>query len=185
VGYGEGALLAAVEQMGWVCYGVEIAAPALDYGLRRGWVVTSEPANDPRFVSQGFDVVSVVEVLEHISQPKNLLRDAASWLRPGGLLYITTPNVRSLNHRLLGLAWSIVSPPEHLVLWTEAALRRALEATGFQPIRLRTEGCNPSEMLAWLRSKWAVSAPVDRNKSALALSEAFSRSRFRRALKHS
>jgi SAM-dependent methyltransferase len=145
--------------------------------------VTSDPGGDVRFQDAAFDVVTMIELLEHVQEPTRFLAHAAQWLRPGGLLYITTPNAGSLNCRVLGLSWSTVSPPEHLVLWTVGALRRALAPAGFVPFRVRTEGCNPSEILVRLRPSRSRAGPVDRNQTALALSEAFSRSRLRRAMK--
>jgi 2-polyprenyl-3-methyl-5-hydroxy-6-metoxy-1,4-benzoquinol methylase len=181
LGYGEGALLAIAEQRGWNCYGVEVSERVLEYGRRRGWTVTSEPESDPRFVGD-FDVVTMLEFLEHVNAPTRFLKEAACWLRPGGSLYITTPNVRGLNGRILGLRWSVVSPPEHIVLWTVPALRSALAKVGLRIFRIRTEGFNPCEVLALVRRQKGKNF-VDRNKSAVALSEALSRTRSRRAFK--
>jgi SAM-dependent methyltransferase len=181
-GYGEGALLTVAEQRGWSCYGVEVSQRVLEYGQRRKWMVASEPRGDSRFVAGGFDVVTMVEVLEHVVAPVGFLNDMAYWLRRGGALYLTTPNARSLNGRILGLNWSVVSPPEHVVLWTVPALRSAVGRAGFRVFRMRTEGLNPSEILALARWREKENL-VDRNKSAVALSEALSRTRARRALK--
>ncbi|ETW94743.1 MAG: hypothetical protein ETSY1_33555, partial [Candidatus Entotheonella factor] len=136
IGFGEGALLDAVEHFGWSCYGIEISLPCLDYGRQRGWSVTSDVEDEDILPKRGFDVVSMVEVLEHVAQPDAYLRIAAQALRPGGLLYMTTPNVRSLNRRLLGLQWSVFSPPEHLSLWSIAGIHSILDKTGFEPIKM-------------------------------------------------
>jgi len=183
VGYGEGSLLTVAEQHGWACHGTEVSPHALEYGRQRAWVVTPDPDGDVRFEDDAFDVVTMIELLEHVPEPTRFLAHAARWLRPGGLLYVTTPNAESLNRRVLGLNWSTVSPPEHLVLWTAGALRRALGPAGFVPFRVRTEGCNPSEILARLRPSRSGELQVDRNQTALALSEAFSRSPMRRTIK--
>src|SRR5262249_32162170 len=113
LGYGEGGLLSAAESLDWRCYGVEISPQSLDYGNRRGWVVSSDADRDPRFPEAGFDVVTMIEFLEHVQDPQSQLSAALRWLRPGGLLYVTTPNADSLNRRCLGLEWSIFKPPEH------------------------------------------------------------------------
>lgn len=183
-GYGEGGLLAIAERSGWSCYGVEISDRPLEHGRLQGWVVTREPSRDARFVPGAFDVVTMIEVLEHVPTPRRLLGDVVRWLRPGGLLYLTTPNLRSLNGRVLGLTWSIVAPPEHLVLWTRPALRRVVSEAGFQILRVRTEGLNPAELLARVRRGWATTVHVDRNATAVALSQALERSKIRRTFKN-
>jgi SAM-dependent methyltransferase len=183
VGFGEGGLLGEAEAQGWRCHGTEIAPPSLRYGERRGWVVSADAAADERFPAHGFDVVSMVELLEHVPQPDALLREAAHWLRPGGVLYITTPNAASLNRRLLGLNWSVVAPPEHLTLWTAQGLGRALGRAGFRLPQFRTEGLNPAELLARVRRQRTAWGGSTRNEAGLALNAAFSEGRFRPALK--
>jgi SAM-dependent methyltransferase len=182
-GYGEGGLLEVAQRRGWACYGVEISRSMLDYGSRKGWTVTSDPRGDPRIADATFDVVTMIEVLEHVADPVCLLSDAARWLRPGGLLYVTTPNARGLNCRILGQAWSVVCPPQHLILWTPRALRVALARAGFSTWRLRAEGFNPAEILAWMRGGRSAAESVNRYESGLALSAALERSRVRRIAK--
>jgi len=182
VGYGEGGLLNIAQHHGWSCYGTELSPQALGYGQERGWTVTNIE-DDPRFPNGGFDVVTMIEFLKHAPAPEQFLRAAARWLRPGGLLYITTPNAESLNRRLLGLQWSVFSPPEHVTMWTGFGLRLALTRTGFETRRIRTDGLNPSEILArWSRRNQGAPA-VDRNTSAFALNSAFSSSPLRRGIK--
>lgn len=183
-GYGEGCLLSAVESRGWRCYGTEVSPLALAHGDRRGWVVTREASRDPRFPPGEFDVVTMTEFLEHVPAPRRFLVEAAGWLRPGGLLYVTTPNARSLNRWILGPAWSIVCPPEHLTLWSPAGLARALRSSGLRPSRLRTEGFNPVEILSRVRRREGRPlAAADRNQAAFALNAALSASPSRRGLK--
>lgn len=127
----------------------------------------------------------MIEFLEHVRAPHDFLHSAARWLRPGGLLYITTPNADSLNRRLLGLQWSIFSPPEHLTIWSARGLRHALTKAGFKVQRLRTEGLNPCEIIARLRPRNREARQVDRNTTAFALNNTFSTSPLRRAVKKS
>lgn len=183
IGYGEGGLLSIAEQHGWQCYGTEISPPALAYGQQRGWTVSADAEQDARFPAQGFDVVTMIEFLEHVPAPDRFLRAAARWLRPGGVLYITTPNAQSLNRWVLGLSWSVFAPPEHVTIWTVRGLVAALTRNGFTLRQVRTEGLNPAEMLARWRSRNGAEITVNRNQAAFALNEALSGSPARRALK--
>src|SRR5262249_55919580 len=120
------------------------------------------------------------------------LSAALRWLRPGGLLYLTTPNANSLNRRCLGLEWSVFKPPEHITIWSARGLRAALSRAGFQCRRTRTEGFNPCEILSRLRRELALLQPggrkgdvepVDRNQTAFALNQALSNGLFGRGIK--
>lgn len=183
IGYGEGGLLRIAGNQGWKCYGADISPTALKYGENNGWVVSADAESDPRFPDHGFDVVTMIEFLEHVPEPGQFLQAAARWLRPGGLLYLTTPNAASLNQRFLGLEWSIFSPPEHLTIWTAKGLSQALTESGFQIQRIRTEGFNPSELIARYRPDKTMRETVSRNQAGLALNTAFSSTPFRRLLK--
>ena len=182
LGFGEGALLSIAERHGWTCFGTEVSPHALDFGRSHGWAVTSDSARDPRFSTGSFDVVTMIEVLEHLADPRAFVQNALSWLRPGGLLYLTTPNARSLNRWVLGAEWSVVCPPEHLALWTARGIRALLQDAGFGRIGIRTEGLNPAEIVARLRPG-ADPRAVHRQEAGVALSQAFSRSGPRRAVK--
>jgi SAM-dependent methyltransferase len=88
-------------------FGVEPAAPLFSRFL----------ANDPFFVHQTFEDYAVdsatkqfaaifaSDVIEHVERPDFLLRDASVLLRPGGTLFVSTPDVRSVVARVCGRHW--------------------------------------------------------------------------------
>ncbi len=71
-----------------------------------GWALTDVPVvrqdlNEAVWdIPEGrYDVVVAVEVLEHLENPSAALRSARALLRPGGILFFTTPNVASVESR--------------------------------------------------------------------------------------
>ena len=86
--------------------------------------VTSELAKQMEEGLSDFDVVIASEVLEHVLDPHAMLVEILRVLRPGGLLWATTPHGRGISARLLGLEWSNVCPPEHLQLFSVAGICR-------------------------------------------------------------
>jgi 2-polyprenyl-3-methyl-5-hydroxy-6-metoxy-1,4-benzoquinol methylase len=82
------------------------------------------------------DVVTLMNVLEHVSAPFELLCQLKKILKPGGLLVIDVPNnaVVSLRGRLLG-RWPELDLGEHINHFVPATLDRLLVRAGFTPMR--------------------------------------------------
>lgn len=151
VGCGAGTLMRAARGRGWVPVGTEVAPTAADVVSREGFEVHLGMLEDAPFADESFDVVSIVEVVEHVADTDSLLRSALRVLRPGGALYLTTPHGLGLSARTLGLEWSGVAPPEHLQLFSIKGLTALAERPGLRVRELHSHAVNPHELLARLR----------------------------------
>ena len=150
IGFGAGTLLDAASQLGWLSFGTEYSEEAISMALRKGWRVHKGDLIDG-FLDGPFDVLTIVETLEHVQNPKELLSNSKKRLRAGGLLYGTTPNASSLNRRLLGGKWNVVSFPEHPVLLSTKGLKRLLKELGYTKIEIHSTGFNPFDLLSQVR----------------------------------
>lgn len=178
VGFGQGALLDAAVRGGWLAHGTEVSEVALEKGRARGFETAR---GTEAFGANTFDVVSLVELVEHVESPEEFFREARRVLRPGGCLYLTTPNARSLNRWFLGSKWTVFAPPDHITIFTPRSLRQLLVRTGFGHVSLRTEGLNPFEILGALRG--ARGSARDRRECSTGLCERLSSSPGRRRMK--
>jgi SAM-dependent methyltransferase len=102
-----------------------MAATARDAGLP----VLTDAALDE--AAGSFDIVTMIEVIEHVPDPVALLRRVRTLLRPGGLLVLTTGNAAPYRGRMR--AWSYVLPDVHVSFFEPATLARALDLAGFRP----------------------------------------------------
>src|SRR5688572_22090494 len=75
-----------------------------------------------------FDVVTALRVLEHISDPRDVLARIRSVLSPVGRLYLGVPDAARPRHRLTEFLGS-----QHLRLFSAGALSSLLESSGFTP----------------------------------------------------
>jgi SAM-dependent methyltransferase len=78
-----------------------------------------------------FDVVTAIEVLEHVVEPMETLRQIRRLLRPGGLFFYTTGNAKPYRDRLL--EWSYCVPEIHVGFFEPETMRVALLNAGFRP----------------------------------------------------
>ena len=136
VGCGSGTYLKLMRDLGWQVRGVELDEGAVATArkarldVRQGTMDDLDPELDGTF-----DVVTVGHVIEHTHDPIAALRAARSVLKPGGTLWIGTPNRGSFGARLFGSSWRALEPPRHLVVFTGSALTLALHRAGFTDVR--------------------------------------------------
>lgn len=88
-----------------------------------------------------FDVLTAIEVIEHVLDPLDTLRKLRRLLRPGGILFVTTGNSDHAPSDFT--SWGYVQPEIHVGYFTPKALRLAFEKTGFQAVEApRSAGWN-------------------------------------------
>jgi SAM-dependent methyltransferase len=89
-----------------------------------------------------FDLVLMLNLLEHVADPVGVLRKAGELVAPDGLIWLQTPNFRALDGRLFRHRnWVGYHCPRHWAIFGEEGLRRALARAGLRAVRFkRTQG---------------------------------------------
>jgi SAM-dependent methyltransferase len=187
IGCGAGNLLEAARKNGWNAHGLDVAQQAVDHVRSRGFEVFQGELKDAHWPEQHFDVITAAEILEHLPEPRLLVKEVARLLRPGGLFWTTTPHARGLSARVLGLKWRCIWPPEHLQLFSARGLKSLLRDAGFRQIHVRTTGGNPIEIFHAMGYKQdapkAGDQQFDRVLTGYQLNESLLKSRPRRVVK--
>ncbi len=147
IGFGAGSLLKAAARAGWDAEGLEVSSTAVKKARADGFNAFCGELSEACYPSGHFDVVTTSELLEHVPEPRRLMAEISRIVRPGGLWWATTPHSKGASGLLLGLRWSVVSPPEHLHLFSVTGLKSLLLGSGFRHARIETEGVNPFELL--------------------------------------
>lgn len=134
VGCGIGEFLERARKSGFTALGIDTSptivrrARALGRAVRLGSMETLE------LPEAHFDVVCLFHVLEHMDNPGRFLRAARRVLQEHGLLFIITPNLRSLTDWLFGLRHPVYTREDHLLFFSAGSLRRLLRAHGFRTL---------------------------------------------------
>jgi SAM-dependent methyltransferase len=87
-----------------------------------------------------YDVICLIEVIEHIERPAETIALVARLLRPGGLLILTTGNMQGPVPRAQGVNYGYCVPEIHVSLFNPTALAKLYQRHGLQPIRFRYDG---------------------------------------------
>ena len=100
-----------------------------------------------------YDVISCIEVLEHLPHPDPIVATIARLLRPGGLLILTTGNLHSRAARAKGLDYRYYIPEVHVNLYNPHTLRFLYARHGLNPYAVRYDGVIRFKVLKSLRHR--------------------------------
>ena len=153
VGCGDGHFLVAAGERGWEAYGSEYGDAPRQRAQGRGLDVRPAPFAPAPDEVGSFDVVTAIEVIEHVADPRDEVARLSALLRPGGCLYLTTPNFDSLSRRMTGPRWRAIEYPEHLTLFTSRTLDPLLAGAGMSRVEVRTTGISPADLWNALRPR--------------------------------
>lgn len=156
-GCGSGNMLLAAKNRGWSrVFGVELGDTARTRLLSEGWQVYAD-LNSASSVRGEVDVVTMIQVLEHLFDLPAALREVWEVLRPGGLFVVEVPNAGSLRARIAGskLAKLFSRPiqryqayPIHLYHFEAPQIARLLKRHGFIIEEIHTLGVGVEELFA-------------------------------------
>jgi SAM-dependent methyltransferase len=147
---GAGRFLEPFRALGCECFATEFNEEMQAY-LRAKGFQTLEGGLFPQGDEGSFDIIVFTEIIEHINNPMPVLRSISALLKPGGRLYVTTPNFNSLERRLLGQDWGMICFPEHITYWTPRDLDCALRGTGLTKASLVVENISPYRIIQALK----------------------------------
>lgn len=93
---------------------------------------------EANFPDSHFDIVTMLNLIEHLPNPKENLKEVNRVIKKGGLLFIETPNADSFFAKILGKRWHAFLEREHHYFFTKITLKRILTDTGFTIKKIRT-----------------------------------------------
>jgi 2-polyprenyl-3-methyl-5-hydroxy-6-metoxy-1,4-benzoquinol methylase len=139
VGAATGFFLDLAKKRGFDVHGVEISSFAAAQGREKGLDVRSGTLADLGR-EESYDVITLLDVIEHVSDPRVELKRVYEHLSAEGLLVINTPDAGSLYARAMGARWHLIVPPEHLYYFNRNNMVRLLEDEGFDVLVVSTIG---------------------------------------------
>lgn len=167
VGCGWGQAMLYFASKGAQCFGFDPAPEAVDYVRSRGLeCVRAGMERMDVFGGRRFDVVTLMNVLEHLADPISVMQEIRSKvLAPGGLLVIEVPNefnaFQVAGQKLHNLPQWWVAPPAHLNYFSATSLTKTLNGTGYA-VR-HAESAFPLEIFLVMGDKYVGDAKLGRS----------------------
>jgi SAM-dependent methyltransferase len=156
IGCGTGQFLQLAQQRGFEVSGVELNADHVAEARSRtngSPIVCGDFMTEP--FDRRFDVIAMLDLIEHLPDPLRALRRSCELLKPGGHVVVYTPNHGGITPRVADLAYrvtrgSVAGPVKeifdclHVVFFDVRSLQSALERSGFGVTRLVLSPYDPS-----------------------------------------
>ncbi|MBI5651564.1 MAG: class I SAM-dependent methyltransferase [Chloroflexi bacterium] len=139
VGCHIGVMVELAQARGWDAWGVEPSTWASEQARARGLNVITGTLTDAAIPENYFDVVTMWDVIEHLTDPMAEIRNAYRVVKPGGIFAIHTIDIESAFARVMGKHWPWLMEM-HLYYFSPRTLGKMVEQAGFQVIRSSAQG---------------------------------------------
>ncbi len=132
IGAGSGILVEEARKRGCEAIGIEPSVYLASAARQRDLpVIEGSFPNDA--IAGQFDVITLIDVIEHVDNPLEILNSARQLLAPDGVCVLVTPDVGSVAARLLGWRWWHFRVA-HIGYFNERTLALLLRNGGLQSI---------------------------------------------------
>ncbi len=131
VGCGRGFFIDEARKRGWQVYGIDYSKKVTDYAKRILGLEVRQADIFTFATRRKFDIVTLNQVIEHVSNPNRLMKQCHKLLKRGGMIYLATPNISSLLAKVQKKDFDYFIPPEHLGYYNYETLSKLLKSNGF------------------------------------------------------
>ncbi len=140
VGCANGSFLHWMKQYDyWDLYGIEPNQESAESARKHGIQVATGTLEQVAYPPAFFDVLTLWDVVEHLHDPLNTLRELNRIIKPDGVLVMRFPNLDSLDARLFGKYWAGFDAPRHLYVFDNHSMEEMLRLAGFSIFEKSTQ----------------------------------------------
>jgi SAM-dependent methyltransferase len=140
--------------------GLEFSEHAIQAAESAGFRVYRGRIEEAPLPSDSFDLIIMNQLIEHVREPREVLEVIARALKPGGHVFIETPNIDSIDARLFRRRyWGGYHLPRHFHLFDTRSLARLVEKAKLERVQHRPLVCPQFWVISfqnWLKDRGAV-----------------------------
>jgi len=138
----------------FICSGIEISEYLANLAkTREGLTIKTGNFLEADFAGEKYNGITLISLLEHLSDPLRTLQKCFDLLRDGGILLIKTVNYECANRKIKKENWTGFRPPDHVVYFGPSNLKRILTKIGFKKIKASSWTFNDNMYCAAWKTK--------------------------------
>jgi len=153
IGCWDGSLLVQLP-IQWTRHGVELNQDAADRAQTRGLTVFRSSFESIVDYLEPYDLILMMDLLEHIPSPEFSLFRIAQLLNPGGLFVALTGNGQTPAVRIFRGAWYYFNYPEHVSFFSETSCAMFLEKQGLMQVKVKKIAHHSASLSSTIRKTY-------------------------------
>ena len=135
VGCATGAFM-EVASSRWEVYGVDVSEYAVEQAKKKNLKAFAGVIKDSPYINQIFDVVTLWDTIEHVSDPLETLQQLSEMTKQGSVVALTTGDVGSTVAKISGKYWHLYNIPQHLSYFDKNTITRIFNESGFEVVEI-------------------------------------------------
>ena len=139
IGAYTGVFVEIARQHGWDAWGLEPSHWAVSEARKQGLQMIEGTLESADLAEASFDLITMWDVIEHVTHPFGEFTRVRRLLKPGGVLAVHTMDINSLLARIMGERWPWLMEM-HIYFFSRRTLTAMLEKAGFDVIRIVPQG---------------------------------------------
>lgn len=134
IGCSTGANVEAARRLGFAASGIDLCRESIEFA-RENFSQCDFQVATVDVVDAKYDLVFCTEVLEHVTKPHEFVESISKIMKPGAVLYMTTPDAGHFRVPRDFAKWKHVHAPDHLAYYQLSTIKRLLSEHGIELIK--------------------------------------------------
>ncbi len=155
IGSGYGYFLNEAQKQEYDVTGIEPSKALYTYSKRylKAHMINTDFQSFLKINKNNYDIITLIHVIEHLPDPKQTLEQIIGLLKPGGILYIETPNLDSHLYETEQDHYTFLTPPDHLWIFSPSSIRELLKNMKGVSVAKITTTTHPEHFMGILKRK--------------------------------
>jgi 2-polyprenyl-3-methyl-5-hydroxy-6-metoxy-1,4-benzoquinol methylase len=154
IGPGKGHLIKRLKNEFMETWALEIDSKMKNYLKKNGAdKILIDKVENADLPENKFDIIVMHQLIEHLFNPRILLKKVSYWLKHNGIVFLTTVNSDCYRIKYINDGIGLLNPFFHLVIYSKKSLKLLFSKYNYSIINIETEGIGKQLMMKYFCDK--------------------------------